>query len=117
LVYVEANLAHNVMMRLLNGQEKKGHVVMVYFPSIELFMEVVALKFYTIDTTRSNCMSLSIELEANFNWRNSPQDTLQWKMYESCGIVEGQMSGSLHSTHTLLIDFLFVRVSSINCSL
>jgi len=82
--HIEASVAHNVVKRLLNGQEGKGHVVMDnYFSSVGLFIELVTMEIYTTNTMMSNQVGLSRELKAVGNWTNSPQGALEWKMQES----------------------------------
>lgn len=70
VVHGEANVAHNVVMQLINRQEGKGHVVVMdnYFSSVGLFTEMATLKIYSNGTMRSNRVGLPSELKAVKNW-------------------------------------------------
>lgn len=115
----EANVAHNVVMRLLNGQEGKGHVVVTdnYFSSIGLFTELATLEIYATGTMRSNRVGLPNDLKAVRNWIHSAQGTLEWAMHNSreiaCVMWKDKRPVLLISTHALPIGFPCVPVPTV----
>jgi hypothetical protein len=81
----EGNLARNVVVKLIEGLEGKGHVLIIdsYFSSVGLFKELAERDIFTTSTMRANRVGLPIELKTLRNWDRSIQGTLDWRMHSS----------------------------------
>ena len=114
----EPTLAHNVVLKLAEGLENKGHVIVMdnFFSSVGLFMDLKARGIYATCTMRSNRIGLPLELKNSRRFRRAPQGTLDWCMHESWGICcvlwkdkEPILSISTHST-PILAPFYVVDI-------
>ena len=70
----ETHLAHNVVLRLLEGLWNIGHIVMMdqFFNSIGLFMDFLARGTYVIGIFRSNKKGLPSHLKNERAFKNVP---------------------------------------------
>jgi hypothetical protein len=74
----EGNLARNVVVKLMEGLEGKGHVLITdnYFSSIGMFKELAEREIFATGTMRANRVGLPTELKTLRNWDRSIQGTL-----------------------------------------
>jgi hypothetical protein len=84
----ESKLAHNVVMRMLEGLWNRSHLVVTdnFFSSIGLFKELLQKGVYAIGTVRSNRVGLPIDLKNTISYKNSVQGTTEWCMHDLRGI-------------------------------
>jgi hypothetical protein len=73
----ESKLAHNVVLRMLEGLWNRGHLVVMdnFFSSIGLFKELLSKGTYACGTMRSNRVGLPTDLKNTNSFKNSPQGT------------------------------------------
>jgi hypothetical protein len=81
----DSTVAHGVVVDLLDGHEKKVHVVTMdnYFTLVGLFKDLLSKGIYAIGTVCSNRVGIPSVLKNKKAYRNSPQGTLVWRMHES----------------------------------
>lgn len=107
----EPKLAHGVVLKLVEGLENKGHVVVTnnYFSSVGLFVDLLKLGIYATGTMRCNRVGLPLEFKNLKPFNKRPQGTLSWSMHESrsfCSIVwTDKQVVLLLSTHAMPIAF------------
>jgi hypothetical protein len=84
----EASVAHNVVLKMVEGLDGKGHVVVTdnYFSSVGLFTDLATLEIYATGTMRSNRIGLPLEFQNLRIWDRSDQGTLEWRMHSSSGL-------------------------------
>ena len=82
----EAYLAHNVVIKLVDGLWDLGYVVTMDFSSIGLFMALLAQGIYATGTIHSNRVGLLSALKNTRAFKNSLQGTTIWRMHDSCTI-------------------------------
>ena len=76
----EAKLAHNLVVRLLEGLWHHGHVVVMdnYFSSIRFFLDLLARGTYATGTVRANRIGLPKDLKNTKAFKNVSQGTTSW---------------------------------------
>ena len=103
-------LAHLIVTRLMDGNNEKGHIVVIdnYFSSVELFEELARNGTYSSGTLRTNCIGILQILKNRKELNHSPQNKLVWKMHDSQGMASVNWKDKrpmiLLSTHVLLLD-------------
>ena len=68
----QARLAHNVVMRMMDGLANVGHVVIMdnFFSSIELFKELLSQHIYASGTVHFNWIRLPTNLKNTKSFKN-----------------------------------------------
>jgi hypothetical protein len=81
----ETKLAHNVVLRMLEGLWNRGHLVVmeIFSSSIGLFKELLSKGIYACGTMRSNRVGLPTVLKNTNSFKNYPQGTTEWRMHDS----------------------------------
>jgi len=111
----ESTLAHNSMLNLLVGHERKGHIIKMdnYFISIELFnslLERGIYTIYTIGTLCTNRVGIPFILKNTKSFAHSTQGILEWHMHDlksmSFVVWNDKQLVLLFSMHTPPIQFL-----------
>jgi hypothetical protein len=84
----EASVAHNVVLKMVEGLDGKGHVVVTdnYFSSVGLFTDLATREIYATGTMRSNRIGLPLVFKNLRTWNRSNQGTLEWRMPSSRGL-------------------------------
>jgi hypothetical protein len=106
----DARLAHNVVLRLLDGLWDLGHCVTMdnYFTSIGLFTTLLAKGMYACGTIRANRIGLPLCLKNTSSFKNVPQGTTLWRMHDSgtisCVMWKDKKPVLLLSTHSVPIQ-------------
>ena len=81
-------MAHNMVLKMVEGLDGKGHVVVTdnYFSSVGLFTDLAAREIYATGTMRSNHIGLPLVFQNLRTWDRSNQGTLEWRMHSSRGL-------------------------------
>jgi hypothetical protein len=107
----ETNAAYGVVMKLLQGLERKRHCIVMdtYFCSIPLFKDLVTKGIYATGTVRSNRIGLPTHLKNTKAWKRCNQGHIEWAMHESrcisCIMWKDKYSILLISTHAMPIGY------------
>ena len=110
----EGGAAYEVVMRLVQGLEDKGHCVVMdnFFCSVPLFKDLASKGIYATGTVRSNRIGIPSHLKYTKAWKRCEQGYMEWAMHDNCGLTcimwKDKCPILLISTHVLLIGFLCV---------
>jgi hypothetical protein len=101
----EAPLAEGVVLKMVDGMENKGHVVVMdnYFTSVGLLKKLLERGIYGTGMVRNNHVGLPSKLSNTKEFDKNIQETLDWCMHESqqmsCIVWKDKKSVLLLSTH------------------
>ena len=115
----ESRLAHDVVMKLIEGNHGKGHCIVMdnYFISIGLFEELANFGTYATGTVWIIRVGLPVDFKNVKEFNKLPQGFLDWRMHESCGISsviwKDKKAVVLLSTHALSIEFPCMPVTTV----
>ena len=106
----EPKLAHNVVMKMVDGLANFGHHVVMdnFFSSIGLFMELLSLGIYATSTVRPNRVGLPMDLKDTKRFKNSLQGFVLWRTHNNqqvcCVMWKDKKPMLLILTHALPIQ-------------
>ena len=82
----ESLLVHNIVMKLMAGNHQKRHCVVMhnYFTSVGLFEELSQNGIYATSTICTNRIGIPQQFKNTRDFNLEPQQTLAWKMHNSC---------------------------------
>ena len=80
----EAKLAHNLVLRLVEGLWHHSHVIVMdnYFSLIGLYMDLLERGTYATGTIRTNRVGLPDDLKNTKTFKNVLQGTTLWRMHD-----------------------------------
>ena len=83
--HIESNLAEGVVLKMVDGMENKGHVVVMdnYFTGMDLFKKLLDRGIYAIGTMQNNHVGLPLQLTNTKEFDKNIQSTLDWRMHDS----------------------------------
>jgi hypothetical protein len=99
------NLAEEVVLKMVDGMDNKGHVVVMdnYFTSVGLFKKLLDKGIYATGTVQNNRIGLPSELSNTKEFDKNVQGTLDRHMHDSkkvsCVVWKDKRSVLLLSTH------------------
>jgi hypothetical protein len=81
----ESNLAEGVVLKMVDGMENKGHVVVMdnYFTGVCLLKKLLDRGIYATGTVRNNRVGLPLQLANTKEFDKNIQGTLDWRMHDS----------------------------------
>ena len=81
----EPKLAHNVVLRMIDGLSNFGHHVVMdnFFSSTRLFMDLLSMGIYATGTVRPNRLGLPADLRDTKQFKNLEQGFTLWRMHDN----------------------------------
>ena len=101
----EDNLAEAVVLKMVDGMENKGHVVIMdnYFIGVGLFKKLMDRGIYATGTLCNNRIGIPLQLSKTKEFNKNIQGTMDWRMHDSrklsCVVWKDKKSVLLLSTH------------------